>query len=126
MRTFTVMIPLLITVVSAQGCEVAFRCDSGEATINNKSYPIACGRLTGRGMNGGEIGRLIRADGPWRRGLVAPGTPMITTSPQLCYDCFIHVGYSRFSNGCIGVPSAAFAVLKGCAGSKFTIDGRRN
>jgi hypothetical protein len=24
------------------------------------------------------------------------------------------------------VPSAAFAVLKGCAGSKFTIDGRRN
>jgi hypothetical protein len=107
---------------SAQACEITFNCGKGAAVINGKLYPIVCGRQTGRGIDGGEIGHLIKASGPWRRGLVAPGTPMITTSPQLCYDCFIHVSDTRgLSNGCLGTTGAAFNALKSCGGSRFSI-----
>ena len=110
-------------ISSAGACEVVFDCAHGSMKLDGKSYPIICGRQTGRGIDGGEIGHLIRASGPWRRGLVAPGTPMITTSPQLCYDCFIHVADTsrRFSNGCLGTSSAAFRALKACGGSRFSI-----
>jgi hypothetical protein len=118
-----VCLAYMLLISSAWGCEVAFDCGHGSARINNKSYPIVCGRQTGRGIDGGEVGHLIRADGPWRPGLVRPGTPMLTTAPPLCYDCFIHVSNTsrRFSNGCLGTTSAAFQALKHCSGSKFSI-----
>lgn len=120
--TMTMMIVAFVfgTMAKAE-CAVSFDCSKGAAVINGKTYGIVCGRQTGRGMGGGEIGHLIKADGPWRRGLVAPGTPMITTSPQLCFDCFIHVSSLSFSNGCLGTTAAAFGVLKACGGSKFSI-----
>ncbi len=112
-------------VVAAADCDIVFDCPAHTATINDKHYPIVCGHSrhgwTGRGMTGGQIGRLIRASGPWRPGLVAPGTPMITTTPRLCFDCFIHVSGLGFSNGCLGTTSAAFNALKACAGSEFYI-----
>jgi hypothetical protein len=111
----------LLAPVARADCVVAFNCGHGRATINGKAYPIVCGRLTGRGIDGGIVGHLIRANGRWRPGLVAPGTPMITTSPQLCYDCFIHVSGLRFSNGCLGTTGAAFNALKACGGSRFSI-----
>jgi hypothetical protein len=107
---------------SRADCDVAFDCAHGKLTINTKTYRLVCARHTARGIEGGEIGHLIKADGPWRPGLVAPGTPMITTHPQLCYDCFIHVTDDfSFSNGCLGTTQAAFNLLKTCGGSKFTI-----
>jgi hypothetical protein len=111
----------MMTISSAAACDISFDCSHGKAMINGKSYPIVCGRATGRGMDSGEIGHVIRANGRWRPGLVAPGTPMITTSPQLCDDCFIHVSGLSFSNGCLGTTSAAFNVLKSCERSKFLI-----
>ena len=125
MRLIIIAIALMLGAVTARAdCSVAFDCRGGKAIINGKVYPIVCGRQTGRGMDGGAIGHLIRASGRWRPGLVAPGTPMITTSPQLCYDCFIHVSGLSFSNGCLGTTSAAFNALKACGGSKFSIAGR--
>jgi hypothetical protein len=117
---------MLMAVSSAQACDISFDCNSGKATINGKSYGMICGRQTARGIDGGTIGSLIRANGRWRPGLVRPGTPMITTAPQLCGDCFIHVSDTsrRFSNGCLGTTAAAFTILKGCGGSKFVITRR--
>ena len=114
---------VLLWGVAAADCDVAFDCGRGRATIGGKSYPIMCGRQTGRGIEGGSVGGVIRANGKWRPGLVAPGTVMITTSPRLCYDCFIHVAdvSRRFSNGCIGITAAGFNALKACQGAKFSI-----
>ena len=120
--TVTIIIAAVVLgMESAGACEIAFHCGHGRATINGKAYPIVCGRQTARGITGGAIGHLIHASGPWRPGLVAPGTPMITTSPSLCFDCFIHVSGLRFSNGCLGTTGAAFNVLKACGGSRFSI-----
>ena len=127
---FTVIIIIIAVVLGVRAahadCDVSFDCGRGKAKINGKTYPIVCGRLTGRGMEGGSIGHLIRASGPWRPGLVAPGTPMITTAPQLCHDCFVHVSdVSRsFSNGCLGTTYAAFSALKACGGSRFSITAK--
>jgi len=116
---------LCFATTAANACDVSFDCRHGHATINGKGYPLVCARHTARGIDGGEIGHLIRANGKWRPGLVAPGTPMITTSPQLCGDCFIHVADDfSFSNGCLGTTSAAFNALKACSGSKFTITSK--
>lgn len=112
---------LTASLAHAADCSVSFDCRAGRATIAGKTYPVVCGRQTGREISEGAIGSLIRANGKWRPGLVRPGTPMITTSPQLCYDCFIHVSSLRFSNGCLGTTAAAFNALKSCAGSKFAI-----
>ena len=116
---------VLATAAAAADCDVVFDCPAHRATIDGKTYPIVCGHSrhgwTGRGIAEGTIGHLIRASGPWRPGLVAPGTPMITTSPQLCFDCFIHVSAMGFSNGCLGTTAAAFNALKACAGSAFFI-----
>jgi len=123
------MIKILLTLLMISSahaeCDIAFYCNGRQsrAMINGRNYPIVCGNQTGRGIDGGEIGYLIKANGRWRPGLVRPGTPMITTTPRLCYDCFIHVSdISRSSsNGCLGTTSAAFEVLKACGGSKFSI-----
>lgn len=114
---------LLFVCWSASACEVVLDRSHGAVIIDGKRYQAVYGRHTGRGIDGGSIGHLIHASGPWRPGLVAPGTPMITTSPSLCYDCFIHVGDTsrRFSNGCLGTTSAAFRALKACGGSRFVI-----
>ena len=128
MIRIAVAIAFLVASASfaAAGCEIALDCKAGKAIINGKNYPIVCGRQTGRGVESGTIGSLIRADGKWRPGLVAPGTPMITTHPQLCYDCFIHVGDTsrRFSNGCVGTTAAGFNAFKACSGSAFTLARR--
>ena len=106
----------------ASECNILFNCHHGEAVIDGVIFPIVCGSQTGIDIkNGGTIGSLIHASGPARRGLVAPGTPMITTQPSLCYDCFIHVGYGARSLGCIGITAAGFAAMKQCYGSGFAI-----
>ena len=111
----------MLLATAATACDVAFDCGRGKATINGISYQIVCGRQTARGISGGEIGHLIRANGRPGPGKVAVGTPMITTNPSLCYDCFIHVSGLRYSNGCLGTTGAAFNALKACGGSKFSI-----
>ena len=125
-RALIIVAVVLGASAARADCDVSFDCAHGKATINSKAYPIVCGRLTGRGMEGGTIGHLIRASGRWRPGLVAPGTPMITTAPRLCFDCFVHVSdVSRsFSNGCLGTTYAAFSALKACGGSKFSITAK--
>ena len=89
--------------------------------FDGKSYPIVCGSQTGRGISGGVLGSVFAANGRWRPGLVRPGTPMIPTSPSLCHDCFVHVGYGPHSYGCIGTTSAGFRALAACSGADFTI-----
>jgi hypothetical protein len=121
------LICALLFSFPAHACDVSFDCASRQAKINGKTYPIICGHQTGRGISDAAIGSLIHATGPWRPGLVAPGTPMIATHPSLCYDCFIHVsdiGRHAFSNGCIGTTAAAFNALKSCNGSKFSVQTR--
>ena len=124
MRALLVGLVLLVASPAlADHCVVKFDCKGREASINGKVYPIICGRLTGQNGDG-AVGSLIRANGRWRPGLVAPGTPMITTSPRLCDDCFIHVSYTgrgATSNGCLGISAAGFSALKACAGSPFQI-----
>ena len=118
------VVGLLLLACGAQAaeCNILFNCHRGEAVIDGALYPIVCGAQTGTEIkNGGTIGSLIHASGPARRGLVAPGTPMITTQPSLCYDCFIHVGYGARSLGCIGITAAGFAAMKQCYGSGFAI-----
>ena len=112
----------LASIATAHACEVSFDCAHGRASINGKHYPIVCASHTARGVDGGTLSGVFKANGRWRPGLVAPGTPMITTTPRLCYDCHIHVtGDFRHSNGCVGTTAAAFAALSACAGSKFSI-----
>jgi hypothetical protein len=118
---FAVM-AITLLASGATACDVAFDCAHGRATINGKTSPIVCARSTGHGMSGGELGHVFAANGRWRPGLVAPGTPMISTSPQLCDDCHVHaVSDFSFSNGCLGVTGVAFRALRSCAGSKFSI-----
>ena len=106
----------------AADCMVAFDCAHGKATINSKTYPIVCGSQTGRGVEAGIIGSWFKANGTPGPGKVPVGTPMISTSPMLCYDCHIHVTSDfSWSNGCIGTTSAAFNALKACAGSQFSM-----
>ena len=113
---------LVLTIAPALGCEISLNCATGKAIINGKTYPIVCGHQTGRGVESGSIGELIHANGRWRPGLVRPGTPMVTTHPPLCYDCFIHVSaISGGSNGCVGTTPAGFNAFKACSGSAFTI-----
>jgi hypothetical protein len=117
-------VALLATAIAHADCAVHFDCPARIATIAGKSFPIVCGSQTGRGIKGGVIGSLIHANGRWRPGLVRPGTSMITTSPQLCGDCFVHVSYvgrGAGSNGCIGTTAAGFHALQVCAGSGFSI-----
>ena len=117
-----IILALLLASPAHADCDVAFNCLQGKATINGKSYPIVCGRQTARSIEGGTIGSWFRANGTPGPGKVPVGTPMISTSPMLCYDCHIHVTSDfRWSNGCLGTTSAAFSALKACAGSKFTI-----
>jgi hypothetical protein len=124
MRVLGGVLLLVLAASSAYAneCNILFNCHRGEATIDGASFPIICGEQTGREItNGGTIGTLIHASGPARRGLVAPGTPMITTTPSLCYDCFIHTGYGSRSLGCIGITSSGFAAMKNCYGSGFAV-----
>jgi hypothetical protein len=120
------IVAVLLLASSAHAeCNIAFDCKGGKATINGNAYPIVCARHTARGIDGGTLGSWFKANGKWRPGLVRPGTPMISTSPMLCYDCHIHVTSDfSFSNGCLGTTAAAFKALKACAGSKFSISRR--
>jgi hypothetical protein len=118
------LISLLVASTAALACDVRFDCAARTMSVNDKSFPIVCGRLTGAGISGGTIGHVIRANGRWRPGLVRPGTPMIPTMPALCFDCFIHVsatGRGATSLGCIGTTSAGFSALQACTGSQFSI-----
>jgi hypothetical protein len=105
------------------GCEIHFDCSKHTATINHRSYPIVCGGQTARGFTNGSLGALIRASGPWRPGLVRPGTPMLDTHPRLCNNCFIHAvsGFGH-SFGCLGISSGGFSALKACGSSQFAIN----
>jgi hypothetical protein len=115
---------LLLAPITAQACDVHFGCNDGRMTIDGKSYPIVCDRKTGEN-GGGTVGSWFRANGKPGPGKVAVGTPMIPTSPPLCFDCFVHVASSfSFSNGCVGTSSAGFRALQACSGSKFTIARR--
>lgn len=117
---------LLALVSAGQACDVNFDCAHRTATVDGKKFSIVCGTKTGENGDG-TLTSVIRASGPWRRGLVAPGTPMIATNPRLCYDCFIHVGGGgpgAKSLGCIGISPSGFNTLKSCVGSKFTIARR--
>jgi hypothetical protein len=116
------LLALMMTPAFGSECQILFNCHRRTAVVDGVIYPIVCGEQTGREItNGGEIGTLIHASGPWRRGLVRPGTPMITTKPSLCYDCFIHVGSGTHSLGCIGISADGFAAMKACYGSGFAI-----
>jgi hypothetical protein len=119
-----ILLLVLIPSIASAECAIKFDCSSRQATINGKTFAIVCGSQTGRGVSGGSIGHVIRADGKWRPGLVRPGTPMITTSPRLCYDCFIHVshvGRGAGSNGCLGTSQAGFDAIRACGGSRFVL-----
>ena len=126
----TVVALTMMLAGPALACDVDFDCPHGSMILNGKSHPLVCGRLTGRGMTSsnigsGTIGTLIKANGPWRPGLVAPGTPMITTDPLVCDNCYIHaVSDFSFSNGCLGVSRDAFNTLKSCSGSPFTVTAK--
>jgi hypothetical protein len=125
MTRIAIALVIALAPVAATGCEISLDCAHGRAIINGKSFPIVCGRQTGRGIESGSIGSLIHANGRWRPGLVRPGTPMITTRPQLCYDCFIHISaISGGSNGCVGTTVAGFNAFKACSGSPFSIARR--
>ena len=106
-------------------CLIIFDCVHDRLSIDGKVYPLTCGPQTGQGLKGGVIGPAVfKAEGPWRPGLVAPGTPMIDTIERVCYDCFIHAGYGR--NGCLGTSSAAFnKIARDCLSSQFRIEPRR-
>lgn len=110
----------------AADCAVKFDCPGRTASIGDKRYPIVCARQTGENGDGVLADHVIKASGPWRRGLVAPGTPMIATRPPLCFNCFIHVSGLSHSIGCIGTTTQGFAALKTCLGHKFTIVAGRS
>jgi hypothetical protein len=120
MIAIVAMTLLIIAVRATRACELRFNCSSHAMTVNGKSFPIVCDRKTGQNGDGVLTG-LIRASGPWRPGLVRPGTPMIATAPSLCGDCFIHVSGLSVSNGCLGTTASGFSALKACIGSKFSI-----
>lgn len=115
--------------VSADECHIVFDCRHDRLTINGKAYPLTCGAQTarenGERQKGGVIGgSVFKAEGPWRPGLVAPGTPMIDTIPRICFDCFIHAGFGRM--GCLGVSQAAFnKIARSCLSSQFSIEAMR-